>query len=73
MFRDAAERNAKDVDNDAYLSEALDDFEGILDSPDFLEEIREQIYLYLEPSMSELVMDSYADLCHLDRLIMGSH
>ena len=73
MFRDAAERNAKDVDNDAYLSEALDDFEDILDSPDFLEEIREQIYSYLEPSMEELVMDSYADLCHLDRLIMGSH
>lgn len=73
MFRDAAERNAKDVDNDAYLSEALDDFEDILDSPDFLEEIREQIYLYLEPSMSELVMDSFADLCHLDRMMMGSH
>ena len=73
MFRDAADRNAKDVDNDAYLSEALDDFEDILDAPDFLEEIREQIYSYLEPSMEELVMDSYADLCHLDRLIMGSH
>jgi hypothetical protein len=73
MFRDAAERNAKDVDNDAYLSEALDDFEGILDSPDFLEEIREQIYLYLEPSMEELVMDSFQDLNHLDRLLLGSH
>ena len=73
MFRDAAERNAKDVDNDAYLSEALDDFEAILDTPDFLEEIRHQIYMYLEPSMEELVMDSFQDLNHLDRLVMGSH
>jgi len=73
MFRDAADRNAKDVDNDAYLSEALDDFEDILDTPDFLEEIRHQLYMYLEPSMEELVMDSYQDLIYLDRLVMGSH
>ena len=73
MFRDAADRNAKDVDNDAYLSEALDDFEAILDTPDFLEEIRHQLYMYLEPSMEDLVMDSFQDLNHLDRLVMGSH
>ena len=73
MFRDAAERNAKDVDNDAYLSEALDDFEDILDSPDFLEEIKEQIYLYMEPSMSQLVMDSFTDIIFNEKIDMGVH
>ena len=43
------------------------------DTPDFLEEIRHQLYMYLEPSMEELVMDSYQDLIYLDRLVMGSH
>ena len=73
MFRDAAERNAKDVDNDAYLSEALDDFEDILDSPDFLEQIKEQIYLYMEPSMSQLVMDSFTDIIFSEEIDMGVH
>lgn len=59
FFRDAADDHKEDLDNDGFLSEALDNFEGILDEADFCSQVRDKIYLYLENTLEEKVMDSF--------------
>jgi hypothetical protein len=73
MLVEAAERNAKDVDNDAYVSDALDDFEHLLFKPGLLETMRDQIYLYCEGTLFEAVQDSYIDMIHQEKIDMGVH
>lgn len=73
MFRDAAEDNKHNVDDDAYWSEALGDFENILDNKDFASEVRDRIYLYLEPTLQDKVTESYQYLVQDLKEYAGVH
>ena len=73
MFRDAAEDNKHNLDDDAYWSEALGDFENILDNKDFASEVRDRIYLYLEPTLQDKVSESYQCLVHDLKEYAGVH
>ena len=73
FFRDAADHHHKDLDNDGFLSEALDNFEGILDDSDFAEQVRDRIYMYLENTLQEKVMDSFLDLIEDYKENQGVH
>ena len=59
FFRDAADDHKKDLDNDGFWSEALGNFEGVLDDSDFCSQVRDNIYLYIENTLEEKVMDSF--------------
>ena len=73
FFRDAADHHKKDLDNDGFLSEALDNFEDILDEPDFCSQVRDKIYLYLENTLDEKVMDSFLYLIEDYKQHQGVH
>ncbi len=73
MLVEAAERNAKDVDGDAYFSEALDWFDELLFKDDLIETMRDRIYLYCEGTLHEAVQDSYIDMMHQEKIDMGVH
>jgi hypothetical protein len=73
FFRDAADYHKKDVDNDAFWSEALWNFENIMDDPDFCSIVRDRIYLYLERTLEEKVMDSFQDLMEDYKQNQGVH
>lgn len=73
LFEDAAERRASDVDGDAYWSEAMGDFESILDSADLLDELKSRIHDYMEQTISDAVSSAYADIVNCERLEAGLH
>lgn len=68
LFRQLAVKYKEYCDGDAYWSEAAEDFEEILDEPDFEEQMRNRIYLYMEKTLREKVQDSYDDY-----LTQGQH
>jgi hypothetical protein len=59
VFVTAHLRQMKDCDGDAFWSEALGNFEDILDLDNFHEEIRERIYMYLESPLRDKVQDIF--------------
>jgi len=73
MLIDAAEANADQCDGDAYWSEALGHFEDILHNANFMAEVRERIYGYLEDSLRDRVEQSFTHLLHEDRMARGIH
>ena len=51
----------KEIDEDVYWSEALGNFESILSDKVFGQEVRDRIYMYLEPSLREEVQEIFDD------------
>lgn len=73
MFRDAEQDHEDECDNDAYFSEALNDFSRILDSDTFIEQVRDNIYLYLEDTLRDRVEQSFSHLIHQEKTARGVH
>ena len=73
MFRDAEQDHEDECDNDAYFSEALDNFSDSLDAADFIEQVRNKIYLYLEDDMRNRVEQSFAHMLQEERSDRGMH